>query len=39
MNRKRGYLRLYVEHVSQADQGCDFDFLSGWQEPDEPVIF
>jgi dihydroxy-acid dehydratase len=38
-DRKRGYLRLYVEHVSQADQGCDFDFLSGWQEPDEPVIF
>ncbi len=24
---KRGYHRLYVEHVTQADQGCDFDFL------------
>jgi L-arabonate dehydrase len=23
----RGYARLYVEHVLQADQGCDFDFL------------
>jgi dihydroxy-acid dehydratase len=25
----RGYGRLYVEHVSQADKGCDFDFLAG----------
>ncbi len=23
----RGYLRLYQEHVLQADAGCDFDFL------------
>ena len=23
----RGYRRLYFEHVLQADQGCDFDFL------------
>jgi dihydroxy-acid dehydratase len=23
----RGYARLYQEHVLQADQGCDFDFL------------
>jgi dihydroxy-acid dehydratase len=23
----RGYRRLYREHVLQADQGCDFDFL------------
>lgn len=23
----RGYARLYVEHVTQADTGCDFDFL------------
>jgi dihydroxy-acid dehydratase len=23
----RGYGALYVEHVLQADQGCDFDFL------------
>ncbi|HEY2133015.1 MAG TPA: dihydroxy-acid dehydratase, partial [Acetobacteraceae bacterium] len=22
----RGYLRLYLEQVTQADQGCDFDF-------------
>jgi dihydroxy-acid dehydratase len=24
---KRGYARLYAEHVTQADLGCDFDFL------------
>jgi dihydroxy-acid dehydratase/L-arabonate dehydrase len=24
-----GYRKLYVEHVMQADQGCDFDFLVG----------
>jgi dihydroxy-acid dehydratase len=23
----RGYPRLYIEHVLQADQGCDLDFL------------
>jgi dihydroxy-acid dehydratase len=25
----RGYRRLYVERVTQADKGCDFDFLEG----------
>ncbi|MDP6804166.1 MAG: dihydroxy-acid dehydratase [Rhodospirillales bacterium] len=24
----RGYRRLYLDHVQQADKGCDFDFLS-----------
>jgi dihydroxy-acid dehydratase len=24
---ERGYARLYQRHVSQADKGCDFDFL------------
>ncbi len=24
---QRGYAKLYAEHVLQADQGCDFDFL------------
>ncbi|MGE3144327.1 MAG: IlvD/Edd family dehydratase [Pseudorhodoplanes sp.] len=24
---RRGYARLYREHVQQADEGCDFDFL------------
>ncbi len=25
----RGYGRLFLEHVTQADLGCDFDFLRG----------
>ena len=25
----RGYYHLYVEHVLQADKGCDLDFLTG----------
>ena len=25
----RGYVRLYTEHVLQADKGCDLDFLVG----------
>jgi dihydroxy-acid dehydratase len=25
----RGYAALYVDHVLQADKGCDFDFLVG----------
>ena len=24
---QRGYGRLFLDHVTQADQGCDFDFL------------
>ena len=24
---RRGYPRLYIDHVLQADEGCDFDFL------------
>jgi dihydroxy-acid dehydratase len=26
---QRGYGRLYIEHVLQADEGCDFDFCRG----------
>jgi dihydroxy-acid dehydratase len=26
---KRGYYKLYVEHVQQADKGADLDFLVG----------
>ncbi len=26
---ERGYAQLYVAHVTQADRGCDFDFLVG----------
>src|SRR5882672_8150153 len=25
----RGYYRLYIDHVTQANQGCDLDFLVG----------
>jgi dihydroxy-acid dehydratase len=25
----RGYTRLYTDHVTQAREGCDFDFLTG----------
>ena len=32
---RRGYGALYLEHVLQADQGCDFDFLRAC--PDEPA--
>jgi L-arabonate dehydrase len=25
----RGYVKMFIEHVEQADKGCDFDFLKG----------
>lgn len=25
----RGYVKMFIEHVEQADKGCDFDFLAG----------
>jgi len=28
-NYTRGYAKLYIEHVMQADKGADFDFLAG----------
>ncbi|RFU43854.1 IlvD/Edd family dehydratase [Paraburkholderia sp. DHOC27] len=31
-----GYRHLYVEHVLQADQGCDFDFLVGCRGSEVP---
>jgi dihydroxyacid dehydratase/phosphogluconate dehydratase len=34
----RGYGRLYASHVSQADKGCDFDFLEGTAPVPEPEI-
>jgi L-arabonate dehydrase len=30
---QRGYGRLFLEHVTQADQGCDFDFLLPERQP------
>ena len=35
----RGYTRLYLVHVTQADKGCDFDFLEGEDETPEPQIY
>ena len=34
----RGYGRLYMQHIKQADQGCDFDFLEGTAPIPEPEI-
>ena len=34
----RGYGALYSEHVSQAHEGCDFDFLNAGEETPEPEI-
>ena len=35
----RGYVRLYQAHVTQAHEGCDFDFLQGSQATPEPPIY
>jgi dihydroxyacid dehydratase/phosphogluconate dehydratase len=35
----RGFAKLYQAHVTQADQGCDFDFLHGTAPTPEPVIY
>ena len=32
---RRGYGAMYVDHVLQADEGCDFDYLRA--RPDEPA--
>ena len=38
----RGYPRLYIDHVLQADEGCDFDFLRPASDAElefvEPVV-
>jgi dihydroxy-acid dehydratase len=36
---ERGFTRLYQQHVTQAHEGCDFDFLQGTAATPEPVIF
>jgi dihydroxy-acid dehydratase len=38
-NADRGYLALYRERVTQAHEGCDFDFLAPGATPSEPAIF
>lgn len=37
--RPEGYTKLYQDRVNQANEGCDFDFLVGRRNGDEPVIF
>jgi dihydroxy-acid dehydratase len=33
---ERGYGALYTEHITQADEGCDFDFLARVGDNPEP---
>jgi dihydroxy-acid dehydratase len=35
---ERGYGHLFAQHITQADQGCDFDFLTGRSPGAEPEI-
>jgi dihydroxy-acid dehydratase len=35
---ERGYNRMYAAHITQADKGCDFDFLEGTAPTPEPEI-
>ncbi|MEO8180072.1 MAG: L-arabinonate dehydratase [Deltaproteobacteria bacterium] len=35
----RGYGRLFLEHIQQANDGCDFDFLLGTERIEEPAIY
>ena len=34
----RGYGAMYSQHIGQADEGCDFDFLQGQAAIAEPEI-
>jgi dihydroxy-acid dehydratase len=34
----RGYGALYLQHISQANEGCDFDFLEAGAPTPEPEI-
>jgi dihydroxy-acid dehydratase len=33
----RGYGKLFLDHILQANEGCDFDFLRWVPEPDDLV--
>jgi dihydroxy-acid dehydratase len=35
----RGFAKLYRAHVTQAHEGCDFDFLQGPDATPEPAIY
>ena len=35
---ERGFGALYQQHITQANQGCDFDFLEGIAPTPDPEI-
>jgi len=35
---ERGYGWIFSRHITQADKGCDFDFLEGTMPIAEPEI-
>ena len=35
---ERGYGAMFSQHIGQADEGCDFDFLEGTAPTPEPEI-
>jgi dihydroxy-acid dehydratase len=35
---QRGYGAMFSQHIGQADEGCDFDFLEGTARVAEPEI-
>jgi dihydroxy-acid dehydratase len=35
---ERGYTKLFLDHIGQADQGCDFDYLEAGAPTPEPEI-
>jgi hypothetical protein len=36
---ERSFAALYQRHVSQAHEGCDFDFLTGTAKVPDPAIY
>ena len=36
---ERSFAALYQQHVSQADEGCDFDFLARGAPVADPAIY
>jgi dihydroxy-acid dehydratase len=36
---QRGWTKLYQQHVTQAHEGCDLDFLAGGAATPEPAIY
>ena len=36
---RRGYAKLFTQHVTQAHEGCDFDFYKGLRVKHRSLIF